>query len=111
MASNDIERFESILKPAEDKRDYLGLRLSNNLKVLLVSDPETDISAASLSVHVGSMYDPFELQGLAHFLEHMLFMGTKKVCDYYHLHYFQYISNLTITNNIYLKIQTVSIRR
>lgn len=78
MASNDIERFESILKPAEDKRDYLGLRLSNNLKVLLVSDPETDISAASLSVHVGSMYDPFELQGLAHFLEHMLFMGTKK---------------------------------
>jgi len=36
-------------------------------------------SAASLSVHIGSMTDPWEMQGLAHFLEHMLFMGTKKV--------------------------------
>lgn len=26
----------------------------------------------------GCMSDPWKLQGLAHFLEHMLFMGTKK---------------------------------
>ena len=73
------EKFPNIHKPAEDNRQYLGLKLSNGLKVLLVSDPETDISAASLSVQIGSLTDPFELQGLAHFLEHMLFMGTKKV--------------------------------
>ncbi|KAH7641203.1 insulin-degrading enzyme-like protein [Dermatophagoides farinae] len=79
MATKTIQqRFENIVKPNEDKRKYLGLKLTNDLKVLLISDPETDISAASLSVNVGSMSDPWEIQGLAHFLEHMLFMGTKK---------------------------------
>lgn len=74
-----VERWENILKPREDKRDYLGLKLKNKLQILLVSDPETDISATSLSVNVGSMSDPWDIQGLAHFLEHMLFMGTEKV--------------------------------
>lgn len=76
-----VSRFENIIKPREDDRKYLGLKLRNDLKVMLISDPETDISAASLSVHVGSMSDPWEIQGLAHFLEHMLFMGTKKYPD------------------------------
>ena len=31
-----------------------------------------------MDVHVGSMYDPLTSQGLAHFLEHLLFMGTEK---------------------------------
>jgi len=35
-------------------------------------------AAAAMVVGVGSMYDPPEAQGLAHFLEHMLFMGTEK---------------------------------
>jgi len=35
-------------------------------------------AAAAIVVGVGSMYDPPEAQGMAHFLEHMLFMGTKK---------------------------------
>lgn len=34
-------------------------------------------SAVALSVNVGSFSDPKECPGLAHFLEHMLFMGTK----------------------------------
>lgn len=35
-------------------------------------------AAAAMVVGVGSMYDPPEAQGMAHFLEHMLFMGTAK---------------------------------
>jgi nardilysin len=35
-------------------------------------------AAASLVVGAGSMYDPVECQGLAHFLEHLLFMGSEK---------------------------------
>ncbi|KAJ2626322.1 metalloprotease, partial [Coemansia sp. RSA 1694] len=35
-------------------------------------------AAASLSVNIGSNANPVELQGLAHFLEHMLFLGTSK---------------------------------
>ena len=38
---------------------------------MLVSDPSTDKSAASLDVNIGSMSDPKELPGLAHFCEHM----------------------------------------
>jgi secreted Zn-dependent insulinase-like peptidase len=40
---------------------------------MLISDPDADKSAASLDVHVGSAYEPKEIGGLAHFLEHMLF--------------------------------------
>ncbi len=61
-----------------DRRHYRFLQLENNLKVLLISDPDTDKSAASLSVGVGSFQNPQDRPGLAHFLEHMLFLGTEK---------------------------------
>ena len=35
-------------------------------------------AAAAMVVGVGSMYDPPECQGMAHFLEHLLFMGSQK---------------------------------
>ena len=35
-------------------------------------------AAAAIIVGAGSYHDPPSTQGLAHFLEHMLFMGTKK---------------------------------
>ena len=75
-----VQRFENIIKPNNDTRQYRGLVLANQLRVVLVSDPTTDKSAGSLSVKVGSLADPWEFQGLAHFLEHALFLTTKKVC-------------------------------
>eukprot|EP00536_Pseudo-nitzschia_multiseries_P016315 jgi/Psemu1/220960/e_gw1.1075.16.1 len=35
-------------------------------------------AAAAMIVGVGSLYDPKECQGMAHFLEHLLFMGSEK---------------------------------
>lgn len=35
-------------------------------------------AAAAMIVGVGSLYDPPECQGMAHFLEHLLFMGSAK---------------------------------
>ncbi|KAI8370689.1 Metalloenzyme, LuxS/M16 peptidase-like protein [Radiomyces spectabilis] len=73
-------------KPATDEREYRLLRLANQLEVLLISDPDTDRASAALDVHVGNLSDPDQLQGLAHFCEHLLFMGTKKYPkenDYY----------------------------
>lgn len=61
-----------------EKTRYSRMTLPNNLKVLLVSDPDFNQSAAAMDVAAGSLSDPSGVQGLAHFLEHMLFIGTKK---------------------------------
>lgn len=47
------ERVNSIVKSEEDQREYRALVLENGLKVLLISDPVTDKSAAALDVHIG----------------------------------------------------------
>lgn len=60
------------------KRKTGTLSLENGLDVLLISDPDVHRSAAALSVGIGYLYDPIDRQGLAHYLEHMLFLGTKK---------------------------------
>jgi insulysin len=65
--------------PSLDQRSYRLLTLSNELEVLLVHDAETDKAGAAMDVNVGYFSDPEHLPGLAHFLEHMLFMGTEKV--------------------------------
>ncbi|XP_014281647.1 nardilysin [Halyomorpha halys] len=39
---------------------------------------EEKLAACSLTVGVGSFSDPNDIPGLAHFLEHMVFMGSKK---------------------------------
>lgn len=78
MGAGKLTRFDNITKSQQDSRNYRGLQLENGLKVLLISDPSTDKSAAALSVEVGHLSDPDEIPGLAHFCEHMLFLGTKK---------------------------------
>ncbi|MZH46951.1 MAG: peptidase M16, partial [Nitrospinae bacterium] len=61
-----------------DKRKTQTLSLENGLDVLLISDPDVHRSAVALSVGTGYLYDPDEKAGLAHYLEHMLFLGTEK---------------------------------
>ena len=61
-----------------DETEYERFVMDNGLKVLLVSDPKLDKASASMAIGVGSLMDPRERQGLAHFLEHMLFLGTEK---------------------------------
>ena len=66
-----------IIKPPLDKRTYDTFVLPNGLKVLLCSDPSSTTSAVAMNVHVGACSDPVEVPGLAHFCEHMLFLGTE----------------------------------
>jgi len=73
--------IDDVSKSPEDQRFYRGLELENNMKVLLISDPSTDKSGAAMDVHIGHMSDPRQLPGLAHFCEHMLFLGTEKYQD------------------------------
>ena len=81
-AENNMNSFEvleqSITKSPNDTRQYQVIRLANQLQVLLISDPDLENSAASLSVPIGSMHNPENQLGLAHYLEHMLFLGSEK---------------------------------
>ena len=59
-------------------RNSQTITMENGLDVLLIHDPDVHRSAAALSVGTGSLFDPLHKLGLAHYLEHMLFLGTKK---------------------------------
>ena len=76
MARLDITRT-----PPLDRRRYRHLLLPNGLQVVLISDDEADRAAAAMDVSVGYASDPDDLPGLAHFCEHMLFLGTDKYPD------------------------------
>lgn len=58
--------------------EFSSLKLPNQLDVLLVSDSRFKKSSAAMAVAVGSLEDPETAQGMAHYLEHMLFLGTKE---------------------------------
>ncbi|CCE61898.1 hypothetical protein TPHA_0B02260 [Tetrapisispora phaffii CBS 4417] len=80
--SNSYKTLNSdFLKPDLDDRSYRYIQLPNSLKALLISDPQTDKAAASIDVNVGAFEDPENLPGLAHFCEHLLFMGSEKFPD------------------------------
>ncbi len=61
-----------------DNNNYRYITLDNDLRVLLVSDNTAQKSSAALTVNVGHFDDPKDREGLAHFVEHMLFLGTDK---------------------------------
>ncbi|KAI9981886.1 hypothetical protein PInf_009666 [Phytophthora infestans] len=64
-----------------DERQFKCLTLPNALHVLVVSDPGTETASAAMDVRVGFHSDPDDIPGLAHFCEHMLFLGTAKYPD------------------------------
>jgi len=80
VAPQHVAAPQPIASP-NDPLAYRYLVLDNSLPVLLVSDPDTQKAAASLDVLVGSADDPRGRGGMAHFLEHMLFLGTEKYPD------------------------------
>jgi insulysin len=75
---NLIDIFD---KPQSDLRLYQAATLPNGLVAVAVQDKAATQSAFSVSVTAGQFDDPEDLPGLAHFCEHMLFLGTKKYPD------------------------------
>ncbi|KAL0019017.1 hypothetical protein WJX77_001203 [Trebouxia sp. C0004] len=67
-----------VVKPAVDKLNYRCLTLDNGIRIILISDAGADKAAAAMDVRVGSLGDPDDLPGLAHFTEHMLFYASEK---------------------------------
>ena len=75
------ERETGVAISPNDDRAYALVELTNGLEVMLVSDPTVEKSAAALSVGLGAAADPDEYPGMAHYLEHMLFMGSAQYPD------------------------------
>jgi len=67
-----------IIKSKNDSRNYNHINLPNGIKVIIIIDNNSQKSAVSMAINTGYYEDPDNYQGLAHFLEHMLFMGTSK---------------------------------
>ena len=66
-----------INKSLNDKAIYQGIKLDNGMTVLLISDEKANKSLISMAIPIGSMEDPISQQGLAHYLEHMILMGSR----------------------------------
>ena len=96
----------TVVKSAADAREYRTITLPNKLTVLLASDPVTEKSSAALDVGVGHFSDPEEVAGLAHFCEHMLFLGTEKFPD--EAEYNQYLNQHGGMSNAYTSMENTN---
>lgn len=54
--------YNDIPKSPRDDRLYRGFELTNNMKVLVISDPVTDKSAAAMDVHIGKIFKVISLK-------------------------------------------------
>ncbi|CAI6089265.1 unnamed protein product, partial [Clonostachys chloroleuca] len=97
--SHAVLLTDNLEKPSVDDRNYRVVRLANHLEVLLVHDPETDKASAALDVNVGNFSDEEGMPGMAHAVEHLLFMGTKKFPV--ENDYSQYLSSNSGNSNAY----------
>ena len=70
-----------ILIPENEDRIFKYGILPNKLKYTIIHDKNADSSNVVMNVRTGSIYEPHNFMGLAHFLEHMLFMGSRKYKD------------------------------
>lgn len=80
---SEVQILGTPVKSASDKKEYRHIKLPNGLKALLIRKVEESsvsepLAAANLTVGVGSFDDPQSVGGLAHFLEHLLFLGSDK---------------------------------
>jgi coenzyme PQQ biosynthesis probable peptidase PqqF len=67
--------MSSFIEPTESQS--LDFHLANGLRVRLVRQPRADLAAALVEVGGGSHDEPAEYPGLAHFLEHLVFLGSR----------------------------------
>lgn len=58
--------------------DYKLDKLKNGLRVVCVELPNSESATVTVWVGVGSRFETPKINGLSHFLEHMVFKGSKK---------------------------------
>ena len=74
-SDNQGFKFEEVTNDPTKTRIYT---LNNGLKVYLSINKDEPRATSLIATHAGSVNDPAETTGLAHYLEHMMFKGTGK---------------------------------
>eukprot|EP00658_Telonema_sp_P-2_P064115 TRINITY_DN529_c0_g1_i12.p1 TRINITY_DN529_c0_g1~~TRINITY_DN529_c0_g1_i12.p1 ORF type:complete len:521 (+),score=146.89 TRINITY_DN529_c0_g1_i12:137-1564(+) len=72
------QRLPGIETNALKSQKTMKLVLKNGMGVNIIHNPDLEASSMAVSMEVGSWSDPDDALGMAHFVEHMLFMGTKQ---------------------------------
>ena len=70
--------IETPLADSTNGFKYKHTVLENGLEMLAISDPKSTKGAASMDCKVGQLHEGDDVPGLAHFCEHMMFLGTEK---------------------------------
>ena len=65
--------------------NYRKIQLANGSPLVLLQIPSSSSVTISAYIKAGYRYDPIRKPGLAHFVEHMLFTGTKKYPSHHDL--------------------------
>ncbi|WIA09303.1 hypothetical protein OEZ85_008710 [Tetradesmus obliquus] len=79
--STVVHQSVAVHKPRCDRRQYQHAELINGVRVLVIQDLDAVYAAASANVQVGYFDDPPSLPGAAHFVEHMVHLGSKQFPD------------------------------
>ena len=69
--------FAATISAAAQGLQYF--KLGNGLSVYVWEDPDQPDVYGEVAVHAGSINDPEQYTGLAHYLEHVMFKGTTKI--------------------------------
>uniref|UniRef100_A0A6C0J3N9 Peptidase M16 N-terminal domain-containing protein n=1 Tax=viral metagenome TaxID=1070528 RepID=A0A6C0J3N9_9ZZZZ len=64
--------------PKTETRKFYSNELDNKIKYTIIQDTNIQNAVVCVCIKAGSIDNPNNYQGLAHFLEHMLFLGSKK---------------------------------
>lgn len=105
-SSDSAQQGQKLMKAKNDRRTYRRLQLDNGLDVMLIRDRFSGKGSAAMDIGAGNAQDPTDKPGLAHFLEHMLFMGSKKYPSMET--YNDYINNNGGFNNAYTSTENTN---
>jgi zinc protease len=75
IGQSNTKHLTSIPNDLYNVKEYT---LKNGMKVYISVNKETPRIQTMIAVKAGSKYDPAQTTGLAHYLEHMMFKGTKR---------------------------------
>lgn len=76
-----ITLLPDTIKGKADWRGYRSFQLKNGVRCTVVHDKESKTLAAAAVVDTGAGADPRSMSGVAHFVEHALFLGSEKYPD------------------------------